>query len=421
MPIAIVSTLPKTPTAATVDSSNASSNDNAAGSPDFASLLLGQVASIPTGVIDAEAMEAASTTTYAAETGKNPLLDQLIQASKQASNIEAAVPEPTTTDSTETSKNSPLDQLTQTLNTETKEDTPTDVSSTRESQGDTAALLASLGLLPTERELKPAPAANTASDLSGATGAIDQSSTTTLFSRLQNATSGKQSALQESTAATDTSSPAGNTAPITDANAAKFAVTANIENNQEYTATADALASADNVGTDASASSASATTSHHLPTSHTTASKSALSIETPVSHTNWSNDFGQKIVWMANNDKQSAQLTLTPPQMGTIEISVSIDNNNATASFTSSNPEVREAIETALPRLREMFANAGIDLGQTNVSAESFRQQQENAKSGQAASQWADDEAILATELSSLISSQTIRTQSGIGLVDLFA
>ena len=356
MPIAIVSTLPKTPTASTTDSINASGNENATGSLDFASLLLGQVASIPAGLINAE-----------------------ISVSS--------------------------------------EQTAADAPGSDESQGDAAALLASLGLLPAESQFKTAPAAK---GLSDSTGAIEQgSSSNTLLSRLQNATSERQSALQENTAAAEITQTTGNNAPQDETNAAKFAVTANIENNQEYTA--DALTSADNVGNDASASSANAAANHHLPTSHSAASKSALNIETPVSHTNWSNDFGQKIVWMANNDKQSAQLTLTPPQMGTVEISVSIENNNATASFTSSNQEVREAIETALPRLREMFASAGIDLGQTNVSAESFRQQQENAKSGRPSSQWAGDEAILATESSSLISSQAMRAQSGNGLVDLFA
>lgn len=359
MPIAIASTLPKTQAATTADSTNASSNGNAAGSLDFASLLLGQAASIPAAVITAEI----------------------------------------STSSEEMTADSP---------------------DANESQSDAAALLASLGLLPTERELKATPEPDTASALSGTTGAIEQgSSSETLLARLQNATSGRQTALQENTVAAETTSATGNSAPIADTNAAKFAVTTNIENNQELSA--DALTSADNVGNDVSAFPANAAASHHQPTSHTAAGKSALNIETPVSHTNWSNDFGQTIVWMANNDKQSAQLTLTPPQMGTVEISVSIDNNNATASFTSPNPEVREAIETALPRLREMFASAGIDLGQTNVSAESFRQQQENAKSGRPASQWTGDEAILAAEPSSLISSQTMRTQTGNGLVDLFA
>ena len=71
-----------------------------------------------------------------------------------------------------------------------------------------------------------------------------------------------------------------------------------------------------------------------------------------------------KIVWLTANDQKFAQLTLNPPQMGPIEISLNINKDTASAYFISPNAEVREAIETALPRLREMLAGVGIELGQ---------------------------------------------------------
>lgn len=147
----------------------------------------------------------------------------------------------------------------------------------------------------------------------------------------------------------------------------------------------------------------------------------SLSVPTSIRDQSWASDFGQKIVWLAGNDKQSAQITLNPPQMGPIEVSLSLDKGSASASFTSANSEVRNALETAMPKLREMFASAGIELGQTNVSAESFRQQAENGNANGGSSQWRSDNAILVADSAISPSARTFGGQRGNGLVDIFA
>ncbi|HNH52194.1 MAG TPA: flagellar hook-length control protein FliK, partial [Nitrosomonas sp.] len=55
------------------------------------------------------------------------------------------------------------------------------------------------------------------------------------------------------------------------------------------------------------------------------------------------------------------------------------------AQFTSPHLAVREAIESALPRLREMMAENGITLGNTTVGAETS-QQHANQQHGSIAS-----------------------------------
>ena len=147
----------------------------------------------------------------------------------------------------------------------------------------------------------------------------------------------------------------------------------------------------------------------------------ALRVDTPVRDHAWANDFSQKIVWLASNDKQFAQLTLNPPQMGPIEISLNLNKDNASAVFFSQNAEVRETIEAALPRLREMLAGAGIELGQANVSAESFRQQPGSEEARQGAPRWVTDNAILGGDSARGLSEQAIIAQRGHGLVDTFA
>ena len=147
-----------------------------------------------------------------------------------------------------------------------------------------------------------------------------------------------------------------------------------------------------------------------------------LSVETPLRDAQWGADFSQKIVWAATNDRQTAQLTLNPPQMGPIEISMNIDKGSASVSFVSANAEVRENIESALPRLREMLASAGIELGQTHVGAESFRQPGNNgsAEAG-VASRLEGDQAILEDGVAGSLPSRAFVTHRGQGMVDLFA
>lgn len=88
----------------------------------------------------------------------------------------------------------------------------------------------------------------------------------------------------------------------------------------------------------------------------------------------WGQALGERLVWMAAGTQQTASLTLNPPHLGPLQIVVNVTNDQATASFFSAQPEVRHALEAAFPRLREMMNDAGIQLGQTTVSADTPRQ-----------------------------------------------
>jgi flagellar hook-length control protein FliK len=105
-----------------------------------------------------------------------------------------------------------------------------------------------------------------------------------------------------------------------------------------------------------------------------------------VGSAEWGGAVGEKIVWMANQKHQVAELHLNPPNLGPLEVRLTISNDQASALFVSPHSAVREAIETALPRLREMLADSGIMLGNATVGSESFSQQQaseqRNAKEG---------------------------------------
>jgi flagellar hook-length control protein FliK len=133
----------------------------------------------------------------------------------------------------------------------------------------------------------------------------------------------------------------------------------------------------------------------------------------------WGQALGDKIVWMAAAAQQTATLTLNPPNMGPLQIVVNVSNEQATASFFSAQPEVRQALEAAFPRLKEMMSEAGIQLGQATVSADTPRQDAPAHRQGQPLASpfgGTDDPAATAVQ-----AGQLPVQQSGRGLVDTFA
>ena len=96
-------------------------------------------------------------------------------------------------------------------------------------------------------------------------------------------------------------------------------------------------------------------------------------MSTPLGNHGWADEFSQKISWISTQQNQFAELHLTPPNLGPLDVVLKISDNQATALFTSPHAAVREAVENALPKLREILADNGIMLGNTTVSDQSPR------------------------------------------------
>jgi flagellar hook-length control protein FliK len=114
----------------------------------------------------------------------------------------------------------------------------------------------------------------------------------------------------------------------------------------------------------------SSTSTHATQTAAATAA-----IAAHVASPGWDRGLGEKVLWMAGQQLQVAELHLNPPELGPLQITLTVNNDQASAQFVSQHASVREAIEAAMPRLREMLAEGGITLGNANVGAESFREQ----------------------------------------------
>jgi flagellar hook-length control protein FliK len=158
-----------------------------------------------------------------------------------------------------------------------------------------------------------------------------------------------------------------------------------------------------------------------LPGSAGQASAARPDLPTPLRDPSWASDFGQKLLWFASHDKEVAQLTLHPPQLGSIEITLKLDKDQASAHFVSANAEVRAIIEAATPRLREMFAGAGIELGQTSVGSESPQPQSDSRQEASPQPRRLTDGTILGPDLLGGPPTQSLALNRGHGMVDVFA
>lgn len=82
----------------------------------------------------------------------------------------------------------------------------------------------------------------------------------------------------------------------------------------------------------------------------------------------WDNQVSQRVVYMIGKE-QAATLTLNPPDLGPVQIVLNVSNDQASVAFSSNQLEVRQALENALPRLRDMMSESGIALGNATVDA----------------------------------------------------
>jgi flagellar hook-length control protein FliK len=104
-----------------------------------------------------------------------------------------------------------------------------------------------------------------------------------------------------------------------------------------------------------------------------------------------------------------------------MEIRLSISNDQVSALFVSHQPAVREAIEAAMPRLREMFAESGMMLGNASVTSDSLPQHQASGREAQSGA--ASRSGFTETENASVPPARGVLSLRGDGLgrVDLFA
>ena len=133
----------------------------------------------------------------------------------------------------------------------------------------------------------------------------------------------------------------------------------------------------------------------------------------------WDGAVGDRVMWMVNQQLRGAEIRLNPPELGPIEVRINMQGDHAEVSFSTQHASVREALEAAVPRLRDMFNSAGLGLGDVNVAQHSFGQ----SRTGHGQRR-GDGAGFATTDLVEPEESAVVDTATGLtprGVIDLFA
>ncbi|MFZ5843330.1 MAG: flagellar hook-length control protein FliK [Pseudomonadota bacterium] len=76
---------------------------------------------------------------------------------------------------------------------------------------------------------------------------------------------------------------------------------------------------------------------------------------------------GNQVLWQARVGNQHAEIRLDPPELGPIEVRISQKDSETHLHFVVGHHATREQLEQAMPRLRELFGQGGLQLGQVAV------------------------------------------------------
>lgn len=299
------------------------------------------------------------------------------------------------------------------------------------SDSDKQALQALYAMLP-QMPAQPVTAAlqtsgSVQSDVNGLAGNDKKSALSAALTSLTAKTSDDASDSSDNATIGTASSGAVNSAK-SDSNSALSASSAF---QQVVSSISQADSSDSNAQTSASALNTAVVSAASAPVTHT-ASATAMTPATPqlnsqLGSPEWQQALSQQVLMFSRNGQQTAELRLHPQDLGSIQISLKLDNDQAQLSMVSGHSQVRAALEAAIPQLRHALAESGINLGQSNVSSDAFPQSQsfsgqqesrrDNGSGGSFASALGNDNEITPIAVPATLQARA----AGSSAVDIFA
>ncbi len=107
-------------------------------------------------------------------------------------------------------------------------------------------------------------------------------------------------------------------------------------------------------------------------------------VQMPVSITfgesGWGNMIAERSAMMASKSIKFAELQLDPPELGQLQVKVSVNQEQASVSFVAANAQVKDALDQSLGRLKELLQEQGLDLVDVDVSDQSSQQSDPEAE-----------------------------------------
>ncbi|WP_149981491.1 flagellar hook-length control protein FliK [Pseudoalteromonas rhizosphaerae] len=108
----------------------------------------------------------------------------------------------------------------------------------------------------------------------------------------------------------------------------------------------------------------------------------------------------ERVSALLSINNKEAEIRLDPPEMGSMQIRIRSDAEQAHINFVVQNQQAKEALEQSMPRLREMLAQQGIELGESSIQQGNSQSDtggdgQQNGRGQQANQQQNEEETAL--------------------------
>ncbi|TBN42131.1 flagellar hook-length control protein FliK [Pseudomonas sp. BGI-2] len=113
----------------------------------------------------------------------------------------------------------------------------------------------------------------------------------------------------------------------------------------------------------------------------------ALPVNQPIAmhQSGWTEEVVNRVMYLSSANLKAADIQLQPAELGRLDIRVNmVPDQQTQVTFMSAHPSVREALDSQMHRLRDMFAQQGMGQVDVNVSDQSRGWQgQDQAQQGQ--------------------------------------
>ncbi|MES9993623.1 MAG: flagellar hook-length control protein FliK [Candidatus Thiodiazotropha sp.] len=143
-----------------------------------------------------------------------------------------------------------------------------------------------------------------------------------------------------------------------------------------------------------------------------------MPLDIPMGQAGWDRAVGERIQWMVGQNIQQAEIKLNPPNLGPLEIRISVHNDQTSVTFVAAQAPTREALEASIPRLREQFGEINLNLANVDVGQQQAGESagDEKARFG-SSGQFSGDASIH----EQAATSRQVWVASGDGLLDIYA
>ena len=177
------------------------------------------------------------------------------------------------------------------------------------------------------------------------------------------------------------------------------------------------VSAAAGVSLDATAGLSQVGTNSALNGSTATVSTPNLQVHASVDSSDFAQGVADRVSWMIGSGVNGAKLQVNPPQLGPIELSISVQGNHALVAMTTHSAVTRDALESSSPKLREMLSAQGFGQVSVDISQRSFQDRSANSRPYEQASSSSRNAAAAAA----VPTITGLAPRASVGMLDAYA